>query len=98
MGESRGKSRREAELKAAWGRGGVSGVRAAEIDAVLHRERLDGRSKRTHPLASPIADPPDGAMIAPGTDAFLLLHGRPLLWSFEGYRQADDISLGDAVL
>src|SRR5438132_5010069 len=41
---------------AAWERGNdVSGMRAAEIDAVLHRERLDGRGKRRHPLAGPLA-------------------------------------------
>ena len=35
--------------------------RAAEMDRVLHAERLDGRGKRRHPL--PIDDLPDGAML-----------------------------------
>src|ERR1700710_1112032 len=50
---------------AAWAGGhGVSRVRAAEIDAVLHAERLNGRTKRLHPLPCASDRLPDGAMIA----------------------------------
>ncbi len=50
-------------LKALWG-----GARATEMDASLHAERLDGRTKRRHALA--FDDLPDGAFVihdgAPG--------------------------------
>jgi hypothetical protein len=61
--------------------------RAAEMDNVLHRERLDGRAKRMH--ASPIDGLPDGAFIA-GTEQpeiALALRGNLLLeWTPAGYR------------
>ena len=38
-------------FRAAWEQGnGVADVRLRDIDAVLHRERLDGGKKRLHPL------------------------------------------------
>ena len=84
---------------AAWERGNdAPGLRAAEIDKVLHRERLDGRGKRLHPLAGPVAGLPDGAMIQVGTHACLVVRGRPLSWSFEGYQQPSDMSLAGAAI
>jgi hypothetical protein len=78
-------------FRAAWERGnGVRGVRATEIDAVLHAERLDGRNKRLHALAIPLDALPDGAMVRAGEGSYLILNGRPLLWSFEGYREPRD--------
>src|SRR6201990_297025 len=43
-------------------RNGVSSRLARDMDAVLHRERLDGGKKRLHPLPAPIERLPDGAM------------------------------------
>ena len=45
-------------------------LRAPEIDAVLHRERLDGRAKRLHPLPMPLDELPDGAMVQAGDGQF----------------------------
>src|SRR5215469_14661659 len=45
--------------------------KAPDIDATLHAERLNGRRKRLHPLPSPAAQLPNGAMI--------LQHGTPHL-------------------
>jgi hypothetical protein len=74
-------------FRAAWERGnGVSGVRAPEIDAVLHAERLDGKAKRLHALALPIDALPDGAMVQAGGESYLIAKGRALRWSFDGYR------------
>jgi hypothetical protein len=86
-------------FQAAWQQGnGVSRASAKAIDAVLHRERLDGKAKRLHPLPGAIADLPDGAMVqartpddcntrnAPAFSYYLILQGRALLWSFDGYR------------
>ena len=61
--------------------------RAAEMDRVLHAERLDGRGKRRHPL--PIDALPDGAMFTiPGDpqSVFALRGERLLPWSPAGYR------------
>jgi hypothetical protein len=74
---------------AAWQQGNrVSGLRAGQLDNVLHRERLEGRTKRLHPLSGAFEDLPDGAMIRAGNGDYLLLRGRPLRWSAGGYRQA----------
>src|SRR6202051_2350712 len=46
-------------VRAAWGWGnGVARVRADDIDVVLHRERLNGRKKRLHPLPVPVGQLP----------------------------------------
>jgi hypothetical protein len=58
--------------------------RAGEMDAVLHRERVDRRRRQlTH--RAPAAGLPDGVMIRAGGGAGLLLGGRLLPWSFQGY-------------
>ena len=83
---------------AAWEQGnGVANILAREIDAVLHRERLDGRSKRLHPLPMPPEKLPDGAMLQQGNESFLIVQGRAFLWSPAGYR-AMQTALEDAML
>ena len=67
-----------------------AGVRAREIDAVLHRERLDRGKKRLHALPMPVAQLPDGAMVQQGEESFLIAQGKALLWSMAGYREADE--------
>lgn len=57
--------------------------RAAEMDAILHQERLDGREKRTH--RRPIADLPDGSMIAVAGIAHAVRGDALLRWSPHGY-------------
>jgi hypothetical protein len=85
-------------FRAAWEEGnGLVRARAPEIDAVLHRERLDGRSKRLHPLPRALARLPDGVMVAEQSVSYLIVQGRALHWSPAGYRAAD-IPLRDPVL
>ena len=73
-------------FRAAWEEGnGVTQARATEIDAVLHRERLDHRKKRLHPVDGPIAALPNGAMVQAGGESYLIAQGRALRWSFAGY-------------
>ena len=85
-------------FRAAWEEGnGVKGVRAKEIDAVLHGERLERRKKRLHPLPMTMAQLPDGAMVQRGEQSFLIVQGMALQWSMAGYGQADD-KIGDAML
>jgi hypothetical protein len=73
-------------FRAAWEEGnGVTDVRAREMDAVLHRERLERGKKRLHPLPMPLKQLPDGAMVQQGEESFLILQGRALRWSMAGY-------------
>ena len=62
-----------------------SKFKAAEMDKILHEERLiDGR-KRVH--IAPIASLPDGAIIERDGRAFAVRGTSLLPWSFEGYGQ-----------
>jgi len=77
-------------FRAAWQEGnGAKDVLAREMDAVLHRERLDRGSKRLHPLPMPLNELPDGTMVQTGEDSYLIASGRPLLWSPAGYHRAE---------
>jgi hypothetical protein len=85
-------------FRAAWEAGNdVSDIRAREIDAVLHGERLERGRKRLHPSPVPVAQLPDGTMVQLGEESFLIVQGRALQWSMAGYRKADG-ALDDAKL
>jgi hypothetical protein len=85
-------------FRAAWEESnGVSRVRATEIDAVLHAERLNGRNKRLHALPCAVDELPDGAMVAFNGEIYVISQGMPLRWTFAGYH-AVDIKLDDAAL
>jgi hypothetical protein len=74
-------------FRAAWEQGNhAADVLARDIDAVLHRERLDHGRKRLHLLPMPLDRMPDGAMVQAGADSFLIARGRALHWSAAGYR------------
>ncbi|SHH56691.1 hypothetical protein [Bradyrhizobium erythrophlei] len=78
-------------FRAAWEEGnGGANLLARDIDAVLHRERLDGRAKQLHPLPTPMAKLPDGAMLQQGSESFAIVRGRALVWSPAGYRAAQN--------
>jgi hypothetical protein len=80
-------------FRAAWEEGnGIAHVSAPDLDAVLHRERLDGRTKRLHALPMPLEQLPDGAMVQVGGDSYLMARGRALLWSWDGYHDAHGIT------
>jgi hypothetical protein len=77
---------RRSEAKAfaqAWGRAHGHHPRAGEIDAILHRERLDGRVKRTY--RADIATLPDAAMVTRDGVAFAVRGDALLRWSPAGY-------------
>jgi hypothetical protein len=85
-------------FRAAWEKGnGVKDIRAKEIDAVLHGERLERGTKRLHPLPMPMADLPDGAMVLAGEESFLIVQGWALQWSMAGY-QRPEVAIHDAML
>jgi hypothetical protein len=67
----------------AWRSAGGMRPRAAEMDAVLHAERLDGRAKRAH--RCDIGDLPDGAMIVTDGIAHAVRGDMLLRWSPAGY-------------
>jgi hypothetical protein len=77
-------------FRAAWEAGnGARELLAREIDAELHRERLEKGRKRLHLLPAPLAELPDGAMVQDGAESFLIMQGRTVLWSPAGYLRAE---------
>jgi len=79
-------------FRKAWEDGnGVPNVYADDIDSVLHRERLDGKAKRLHPLPMGLKQLPDGAMVQAAEASFLIAKGRALRWSPAGYREAQGL-------
>ena len=84
-------------FRSAWEEGkGVANVLAPEIDAVLHRERF-ASGKKLHPLPTRLEKLPDGAMVQAGEGSYLIVGGKPLRWSFAGYRKAE-AAIADAML
>jgi len=76
-------------FRGCWEKGnGVGDLLARDIDAVLHRERF-ASGKKLHAMPLAVDRLPDGAMIALDGDAFLVVKGRPLHWTFAGYRKAE---------
>jgi hypothetical protein len=85
-------------FRAAWVQGNGTGrLLAREMDAVLHRERLDHGRKRLHPLPMPPDKLPDGTMLQAGGESYLIVQGRALKWSPAGYGAAVE-ALTDAML
>jgi hypothetical protein len=77
-------------FRAAWEKGNkLTGILAPDMDAVLHRERLDSRKKRLHELPRSLKELPDGAMVALDGESYLVARGQVLRWSFDGYRHAN---------
>ncbi len=58
--------------------------RAAQMDSILHGERVDG-ARRQVTYQMPAGELPDGVMIRAGGDIWLLLAGQLRPWSFQGY-------------
>ena len=86
-------------FRAAWEEGsGLANVSARELDATLHRERLDGGGKRRHELPMPPQQLPDGAMLQEGAQIYLMVQGRALLWTPGGYRETDNTIEGALLL
>ncbi len=92
--------RQDADLfRAAWAKGnGKPLPSAADIDAVLHKERLQSRRKRVNMLLSPLDELPDGAMITAGGNAYLTMKGQPYRWRAQGYEHAKTLPFVDGLL
>jgi hypothetical protein len=72
--------------------------RAAEMDAVLHAERLDHGRKRLHGLPGPADELPDGSAIGAAGDAYILARGRAFRWTPRGYEGPLEIPRADVLL
>ncbi len=60
--------------------------RAAEMDMVLHHQRLDGRAK--HYFFDQVANLPDGSMYAYAGEFFAVCKGKAQRWTFGGYKKS----------
>jgi hypothetical protein len=58
---------------------------AAEIDAMLHRERLDRGRKRIHPMPGTVGELPDGTVVTASGQACTVAQGRLFRWTERGY-------------
>jgi hypothetical protein len=93
--------RREAAetFRNAWAGGrAVKVPPAAEMDAVLHDERLDRGHKRLHALPRPAGELPDGSAIAADGNAYILARGRAFRWTAAGYADPVEIPGAGALL
>ncbi|MEU8225375.1 hypothetical protein [Kribbella sp. NPDC048915] len=69
----------------AWAPADVPRPLAAEMDAVLHSQRVDVRTRRQRTTIQPLSELPDGAMVRFDGAPALVLDGRILPWSWDGY-------------
>ena len=84
------------EFRAFWATGNACGpLKAHQMDAVLHEER---RQRGGHELGSTLEDLPDGAMVAAGPHAYVIVSGRPFLWSACGYHPVDRLPVVDGLI
>ena len=86
-------------FRVAWtkARGGKMSY-AAEIDAVLHEERLEHGRKRLHAVPGDVSELPDGAVITAAGEAYTIARGRAFRWSAHGYEEVREIPRADGLL
>jgi hypothetical protein len=77
----------------AWaaGHGLSTRPRAAEMDAQLHLERVEPRTRRQRTTIAELAELPTGAMIRYDGSPALVLDGSVLPWSWKGYGAALEV-------
>jgi hypothetical protein len=86
-------------FREAWSKGRAAKLpRAAEMDAVLHAERLDRGRKRLHGLSCGMDELPDGIVIADASEAYTLVQGRAFRWTVRGYEGPVEMPRANAVL
>ena len=87
--------RKDAERFALLFSGKKQRASAAAMDKILHAERLDGKTKRSH--RSKLDTLPDGAMISLDGQAFAVRGNRLWRWAPGGYSQSQSRPRGIAV-
>ncbi|PZP54092.1 MAG: hypothetical protein DI595_01250 [Agrobacterium fabrum] len=93
--------RREAaeRYRASWASGNQEVMpSAAQMDAVLHAERLEHGRKRLHPLTLLLDELPDGSVVAVGADAYTLHGGFAHRWTDAGYARPEILHDADWLL
>ena len=76
-------------FRSAWGKAGLpAAARAADMDQALHQARVNPETRARARLNLPLEALPDGAFIAEGPQAFLVLGERLLPWQPKGYGAA----------
>lgn len=80
------------DYRAAWAAGtgwtGAAPPRVVDMDACLHRERVDATSRAKRTWTTRLGGLPDGTMVAVAGEPLLVLGDRLLPWRFEGYGAA----------
>jgi hypothetical protein len=71
--------------------------KAVELDAVLHAERVESRSRRQLTRPARAGDLPDGVIVRSGAVVGLVAGGLLLPWSFAGYRAPVALPDGEPV-
>jgi len=86
-------------FRAAWAAAmGTEEPSAADMDAVLHRERMEHGHKLIHPIPEPLSDLPDGAVIAAFGSAYTIAGGKAFRWTEHGYLAPQEIHGADGLL
>jgi hypothetical protein len=81
-----------------WGELHRGGRGADEIDAQLHRERVDPRTGGQRHHRAQLEDLPDGVFVLVDGAPWLLLGGELLRWSPSGYRERRPAAFGPATV
>ena len=63
--------------------------RTAPQGQTARREERTAESEEPRDPEPALCALPDGAMVAADGESYLIARGRPLVWSFGGYREAD---------
>ncbi|HEY7280355.1 MAG TPA: hypothetical protein VID47_02070 [Actinomycetota bacterium] len=72
-------------------------LRAPEMDAVLHSQRVESRTRRQRTHRDPVGELPDGVMVRVDREIGLLLDGSIKPWSFDGYGAGDSVPAGGEI-
>jgi hypothetical protein len=86
-------------FRAAWAAGrGAKESSAPDMDAVLHRERMQHGHKLIHAIPGLLSELPDGAVIAASGSAFTIAGRQAFRWTEQGYETPQEIHRADGLL
>jgi len=84
---------------AAWATArGMRRASAAQIDIVLHAERLRGAEKKIHALRVAPRLLPDGVTVVLSGEPYVMAHGQAFRWTAEGYETPRILERADGLL
>ena len=76
----------------------IAHVSAAQIDTVLHAERLRGGEKKIHSLRAAPGSLPDGATVVLSGEAYVIARGLAFRWTAAGYEAPRVLKDADGLL